>query len=72
LAIEAGRLLQTLLYGVKPHDPLVAVSAAALIAVLCAISCGLPARQACQTDAAQALRDEQNGTCALTPVFSGA
>jgi ABC-type antimicrobial peptide transport system permease subunit len=53
-----GRVLQTLLFGVTPRDPLVFASAAVLLAMVCLSSCGLPARQACRTDAAQALRDE--------------
>lgn len=58
VASLTGHVLKTLLFGVKPRDPLVFASAAVLLAVVCASSCGLPARQACRTDAAQALRDE--------------
>jgi predicted permease len=54
----AGRVLQTLLFGVTPRDPVVFASSAALLAVVCISSCGIPARQACKTDAAKALRDE--------------
>jgi putative ABC transport system permease protein len=57
-AWASGHLLQTLLYGVTPHDPCVLVLATALIVVVCLLSCGLPARQASRTDAARALRDE--------------
>jgi predicted permease len=58
VASLTGRVLQTLLFGVTPRDPLVFASAAVLLAVVCLSSCGLPARQACRTDAARALRDE--------------
>ena len=58
IASLTGRVLQTLLFGVTPRDPLIFASAAALLAVVCVSSCGLPAWQACRTDAAQALRDE--------------
>ena len=57
-ALLTGRVLRALLFGVSPRDPLVFVSAGALIAAVCLAGCGLPARQACRTDAAQALRDE--------------
>jgi len=58
IASLTGRVLQTLLFGVTPRDPLIFASAAALLAVVCLSSCGIPARQAGKTDAAQALRDE--------------
>ena len=58
IASLTGRVLQTLLFGVTPRDPLVFAAAAVLLAVVCVFSCGLPARQACRTDAARALRDE--------------
>jgi predicted permease len=58
IASLTGRVLQTLLFGVTPRDPLVFAAAAVLLTLVCVASCGLPARQACRTDAARALRDE--------------
>ncbi|HSW51476.1 MAG TPA: ABC transporter permease [Bryobacteraceae bacterium] len=57
-AWASSRLLESLLYGVKPHDASVVVCSAALVAAVCMASCALPARQACRTDAARTLRDE--------------
>jgi hypothetical protein len=58
VASLTGRVLLTLLFGVTPRDPLVFASVALLLAVVCLSSCGLPARQACRTNPAQALRNE--------------
>ncbi len=57
-AWASGRLMESLLYGVKPHDPIVLAGAAAFVAVVCLAGCGLPARQASRVDPARALRDE--------------
>ena len=53
-----GRVVETLLFGVTPRNPLVFVSVAVLLVVVSVSSCGLPALQACRTEPALALRDE--------------
>ena len=58
VAWATTRLLQSLLYGVKPTD---GVSIAAAVGVLLAVAllaCGLPVRRALRVDPAEALRDE--------------
>jgi putative ABC transport system permease protein len=54
----SGHLLNTFLYGVTSHDPLVLAGAAAFILVVGLVGCGLPALQASRIDSARALRDE--------------
>ena len=54
----AGRVLNTLLYGVTSHDPIVLAAASSFMVVVGLIGCGLPALQASRIDAARALRDE--------------
>jgi predicted permease len=58
VALAAGRLLASQLYGVKVSDPL-ALGGATLLLCLCALIAGLiPARRAAQVDPMQALRME--------------
>ena len=57
-SLAAGRLLESLLYGVTPHDAQVLAGAAVLLAAVAVLACSLPARQAARTDPATALRAE--------------
>jgi len=57
-ALWAGRLLTGLLYGVRPRDLPTLIGCAALLAVIAALACYLPARRAMRLDPASALRDE--------------
>src|SRR5208283_1317405 len=54
-SLAAGRLLESLLYGVTPRDTQVLAGAAALLAAVAVLACSLPARQAARTDPATAL-----------------
>ena len=54
----AGRVLETSYSASRHATPWFSPRPAALLAVVCISSCGIPARQACKTDAAKALRDQ--------------
>ena len=58
LAFILGRLLQSLLYGVKPVSPLVYALTAALLLLVALVACVLPAQRAARVDPVVALRDE--------------
>ena len=58
IAIAAGRLIASNLYGVSPMDPLTLVGAAALMLAIAAIAVGIPAMRATRVDPLIALRYE--------------
>ena len=59
LRIALGaRLLESLLFGVRPHDAVVMASAPALLAVVALLACMAPARRAASIDPMLALRQE--------------
>ena len=58
LALVAGRGAGSLLFGLKPYDPLTLVTAGALLAAIAAVASFLPARRAAKLDPMVALRDE--------------
>jgi ABC-type lipoprotein release transport system permease subunit len=53
-----GRLLQSLVFGISPLDPLTFVSVAVIIAFVAAVACYIPARHAMNADAVVALHYE--------------
>ena len=57
-AFAATRLMQGLLFGVSPTDPVTFLSVAALLVAVAAVACFIPARRAAAVDPMVALRDE--------------
>jgi predicted permease len=58
VALSLGRLVSSLLYGVKATDPLTFAVVAATLAIAAALACYLPARRATRIDPLAALRYE--------------
>jgi putative ABC transport system permease protein len=58
VSLAAGRLVQSLVYGLKPSDPVVLGATAAVLAVAAAVAAWLPARRAARMDPMSALRNE--------------
>jgi ABC-type antimicrobial peptide transport system permease subunit len=57
-ALVVSRWLTTLLFGVKPGEPAVFAATAALLLVVAALACFIPARRATRVDPMVALRAE--------------
>jgi len=58
LSLVSGRWARSLLFGLKPYDPLTIVVAGALLAMIAALACYIPARRATKVDPMVALRYE--------------
>jgi ABC-type antimicrobial peptide transport system permease subunit len=57
-SLAAGRLVASLLYGIKPNDPLQLAVAVLILACATAVAAYLPARRAARLDPMAALREE--------------
>jgi predicted permease len=58
MSLAVGNGARSLLFGLKPYDPLTLLSAAALLSLIAAAASFLPARRASKLDPMAALRDE--------------
>lgn len=58
VALVSTRVLESLLYGVRSHDPVVLILSPAALAVVALLACALPVRQAVSVDPMKALRQE--------------
>jgi putative ABC transport system permease protein len=56
LALAAGRLVASLLYGISPRDPMILAAAAIMLAVIGVVACLIPALRAARVDPVTALR----------------
>jgi ABC-type antimicrobial peptide transport system permease subunit len=58
IALAAGRVMQSLLYGVRPHDPVTFVIVSGVLLAVVALACAIPAHRASSVPPADALRGE--------------
>jgi ABC-type antimicrobial peptide transport system permease subunit len=57
-AVLLGRLLETLLFGVRPADPLALGGAALVFGAVALMACAVPAYRAARVDLMESLRQE--------------
>jgi len=58
VALALVQLIQSIVYGIEPHDPLTMIGAAVLIITVAALAAWIPARRAARIDPMNALRYE--------------
>ena len=58
LFLAAGRIVESLLYGVSPRDPITLIGASLLVALIALVASYAPARRAARIDPIVALRTE--------------
>jgi ABC-type antimicrobial peptide transport system permease subunit len=56
--LALSRVMQSVVYGIKPHDPITMISAAVLMVAVSALAAWIPARRAAKVDPMVALRHE--------------
>ena len=57
VSLAASRLVKSLLFGIRPNDPLELAGAVILLAAAIALAAYIPARRAARLDPMSALRD---------------
>lgn len=57
-ALALTRFLSSVLYGVKPTDPLSLITVSSILTAIALAACYIPARRAASVDPMQALRSE--------------
>jgi len=57
-AVALGGVMSSILYGIRPTDPLTFVAVAGVLAAAALLACWLPARRAARIDPMVALRAE--------------
>jgi ABC-type antimicrobial peptide transport system permease subunit len=57
-ALGTGRLIASMLYGLKPYDPSTLIGTALLLMFVALAASWIPARRAARIDPMQALRNE--------------
>ena len=57
-SVGASRLLESLLFGTHPFDPIVFIAVCGILLVIAALACAMPAWKASRVDPMQALRTE--------------
>ena len=58
ITLALSRAMRSVVYGIKPHDPLTMIGAAALMIAVAALAAWIPARRAATVDPMKALRYE--------------
>ena len=58
VALALARVIQSLLFGVRPTDPLTFAGVSLLLVVVALLACWMPARRAARLDPMAALRNE--------------
>jgi predicted permease len=58
VALVGGRMVQPLLYGTSPHDPVVLVGVTSVLLTVAAMACLVPVRRAMRVDINAAIRQE--------------
>ena len=58
VTLALSRAMRSVVYGIKPHDPVTMIGAAVLMIVVAALAAWLPARRAAKIDPMEALRYE--------------